>query len=64
MLQAVLEGVMDAQANELCNADYNQRSAERTNSRNGYRERPFDTRLGGWDLRERADAIERALSDR
>lgn len=51
MLQAVLAGVMDAQANALCNADYNQRSAERTNSRNGYRERPFDTRLGGWDLR-------------
>jgi len=42
---------MDAEANALCGAEYGERSSGRTNSRNGYRERPFDTRLGGIELR-------------
>ena len=41
---------MGAEADALCGAGYGQRSAERTNSRNGYRHRRFDTRRGTLDL--------------
>ncbi len=34
----------------VCGAGYGERSAERTNSRNGYRPRPWDTRVGTIDL--------------
>jgi hypothetical protein len=34
----------------LCGAVYGERSAERTNSRNGYRQRRFDTRAGSLEL--------------
>jgi len=30
----------------MCGAGYGERSAERVNSRNGYRTRPWDTRVG------------------
>jgi putative transposase len=35
-----------AEADTICGAPYGARSAERTNSRNGYRARDFDTRAG------------------
>src|SRR5712671_2580004 len=41
---------MGAEAGALCGADYGQRSTERTNQRNGYRHREFDTRAGTLDL--------------
>ncbi|BBX82620.1 hypothetical protein MAUB_04930 [Mycolicibacterium aubagnense] len=41
---------MGAEADALCGAGYGERSAERTNSRNGYRHRQFDTRAGTLDL--------------
>lgn len=50
MLAEMLRAVMDAEVNALCNADYNARSDERTNRRNGYRDRPLETRLGTVDL--------------
>src|SRR5450756_3125028 len=37
---------MGAEADALCGATFRQRSDERVNRRNGYRERPFDTRTG------------------
>ena len=37
---------MGADADALCGADYGERSAERVNRRNGYRERAWDTRAG------------------
>src|SRR5215210_2412354 len=37
---------MSAEADAICGAPYGERSAERTNSRNGYRTRDFDTRTG------------------
>jgi putative transposase len=50
MLQAFAETLMSAQASLQCGAGYEERSPERTNSRNGYRHRPWDTRVGTIDL--------------
>jgi transposase-like protein len=41
---------MDLEAEAACGAGLNARSPERVNSRNGYRERPLDTRVGRIDL--------------
>ena len=37
---------MGAEADSICGASWGQRSAERVNRRNGYRERDLDTRVG------------------
>jgi transposase-like protein len=50
MLQTFAETLMSAQASMQCDAAYNERTDERTNSRNGYRHRPWDTRVGTIDL--------------
>jgi putative transposase len=42
--------LMGAEVEALCGAGYGERSAERMNTRNGYRPRPWDTRLGTIDL--------------
>ena len=46
MLSTVLANVMESEVSALCGAGRGERSAERENHRNGYRERPFETRLG------------------
>jgi putative transposase len=46
MLHAFVQALMSAEADALCGAPYGARSADRTNSRNGYRTREFDTRAG------------------
>jgi len=50
LLQSFVEALMSADASAVCNADYGQRSEERTNSRNGYRRCDWDTRVGTIDL--------------
>jgi transposase-like protein len=50
MLAAFAEALMSAQASMQCNAAYGERSEERENSRNGYRTRPWDTRVGTIEL--------------
>ena len=50
MLGAFAQTLMSAQASMLCEAGYNERSEDRVNSRNGYRQRPWDTRVGTIDL--------------
>lgn len=50
MLAKTLAGVMEAEVNGMCGAGYGERSPERENQRNGYRERPLETRLGTVDL--------------
>ena len=50
MLKAFAEALMSAQASMQCRAGLGERSDERTNSRNGYRHRPWDTRVGSIDL--------------
>ena len=46
MLKDVAEALMSAEASSECGAEYGTRGGERVNSRNGYRERPWDTRAG------------------
>ena len=50
LLSTLIHTLMGAEADALCGAGYGQRSAERANSRNGYRQRQFDTRTGSLDL--------------
>jgi putative transposase len=50
MLQAFAEALMSAQASAQCGAAFGERSEERESSRNGYRHRPWDTRVGTIDL--------------
>ena len=77
MLSTFVQALMSAEADAICGAPYGERSPERTNSRNGYRTRDFDTRTGtmevaipklregsyfpGW-LLERRRRAERALT--
>ena len=46
MVRSFAEALMGAEADALCGAAFRERSGERVNRRNGYRERPFDTRAG------------------
>ena len=46
MVREFAEGLMGAEADALCGAPYGERSPERVNIRNGYRERAWDTRVG------------------
>jgi transposase-like protein len=50
MLGAFAEALMSASASMQCNAGYGERTDERENSRNGYRTRPWDTRVGTIEL--------------
>jgi transposase-like protein len=50
MLQAFAEALMSAEASSQCQAGYREHTDERVNSRNGYRERRWDTRVGTIDL--------------
>src|SRR5512133_2813782 len=46
MLTTFIDTLMSAEADAVCGAEYGRRSSERTNTRNGYRHREFDTRAG------------------
>jgi transposase-like protein len=46
MLSTFINALMSAEADAVCGAPYGQPSPERTNVRNGYRPRDFDTRAG------------------
>jgi putative transposase len=50
MLTEMVNVLMGAEVDAVCGAGYGERSAERANSRNGYRARPWDTRVGSIDL--------------
>jgi putative transposase len=50
MVQDFAEALMGGEADALCGAGYGERSPERVNIRNGYRERPWDTRVGTIEL--------------
>jgi putative transposase len=46
MLKVFAEELMGAEADSICGAGFRERSDERVNRRNGYRERELDTRVG------------------
>jgi len=50
LLTNFIDTLMSAEADTLCGAPYATRSQERTNMRNGYRHRDFDTRVGTLDV--------------
>jgi transposase-like protein len=50
MLSSFVEALMGADADAICNAPYGARTEERTNTRNGYRHRDWDTRAGTIDV--------------
>jgi len=50
LLMRALKDVMEAEVSHLCGAGFGERSELRANSRNGYRDRALETRLGSVDL--------------
>jgi putative transposase len=50
MLSTFIQALMGAEADSQCNAEFGQRTPDRTNSRNGYRPRELDTRAGTIEL--------------
>lgn len=50
MVKTFADALMSADADAICGAPYGQRSDERVNSRNGYRQREWDTRAGTIEL--------------
>jgi putative transposase len=50
MVRTFAERLMAAEVDTLCNAGYGEVTPEGTNSRNGYRSRRLDTRLGSVEL--------------
>ncbi len=51
MVRQITQRMMDMDVESLCAAAYGERNPERANSRNGYRERTWDTRAGSIDLK-------------
>ena len=50
MIPAMANALISAQADQLCGAEYGERSPQRSNRRNGYRTRDWDTRAGTVEL--------------
>lgn len=50
LLKTFVQALMGAEADAVCGAPYGVRSDERVNSRNGYRPREWDTRVGTMEL--------------
>jgi putative transposase len=51
LLSHVVQRLMDFEIEQRCGAGYGERTDERNNSRNGYRDRVWETRAGSIDLR-------------
>jgi len=50
LLQTMINTLLSAEADAICGAEYGKPSADRVNSRNGYRTRELDTRVGTVDV--------------
>ena len=50
-LGVLVEAIMDAEVTAKIGAGYGERSLERATQRNGYRSRPWDTRVGTLEMR-------------
>lgn len=50
VLSEMVAKMMSAEVDAVCGASWGERSGERVNSRNGFRTRPWDTRLGSISL--------------
>ena len=50
LLSTVINALLSAEADAVCGAEYGMASPDRVNSRNGYRHRELDTRIGTIDV--------------
>lgn len=50
MLSSFIHALLSADADTVCGGEYRRPSSERTNTRNGYRHRDLDTRVGTIDV--------------
>ncbi len=50
LLSTMIDALLSAEADAVCGAEYGRASSERVNSRNGYRHRDLDTRVGTIDV--------------
>ncbi len=50
-LAVLVQAIMEAEVTEQVGADYGERAPDRLTQRNGYRPRPWDTRVGTMGLR-------------
>ena len=57
MITTFVQALMGAEADAVCGAEYGVRSEERTNTRNGYRHREWDTRAGTIDVGDPEAAV-------
>jgi putative transposase len=64
MVKTMAEALMSAEADAMCGAGYGERSEERINRRNGYRERDWDTRAGTVAVALFRDGLIRGLLER
>ena len=51
MVQFMAQRLMELDVEGRCGAGYDEKSAERLNSRNGYQDRTWDTRVGSVELK-------------
>ena len=63
-LTALVQAIMEAEVTERVGADYGERAPERLTQRNGYRPRPWDTRVGTLGLRIPKRSVKGATSRR
>ncbi|WP_205599835.1 transposase, partial [Arhodomonas sp. KWT] len=50
LVREVVQELMEAEVDSRCGAERHERNAERTDHRNGYRSRRWDTRVGSMEL--------------
>src|SRR3982751_4105392 len=50
LLSTFIQALMSADADAMCGAPYGESAPERVNTRNGYRHRDFDTRVGTMEV--------------
>ena len=51
LVEQTVNAILSEEADAVCGASYGERSPDRTNQRNGYRDRRWDTRAGTIDLK-------------
>ena len=64
MIGFAAQRLMELETEALCGAGHGERSEARTNQRNGYRDRDWQTRAGSVELRSGSRSCGRAVTSR